>query len=237
MKNFKLLIFILLAAFSSSCNKDDGDSTVVGDAIVISKKSGTNTVYAIAYYAYAYSTLKSVSVESALDSTMQVDLAANGIYTTNFLKEPTDKDFTTTKPIADTFIFNAVFESGNTYQTKDAITSDILAPINIEECTYNATKSYAELSWTALTNADSYVITVFNSSGTVVFRSAELANTITGVNLSASTSGWTSGYPVSGDTYTVRILAYKYEDSTNPNAYHIQSTSYSEASIVWSKKI
>lgn len=232
MKNLKTIILILLVAFSS-CSKDNQDSSVVGDAIVVAKKSGANTVYAMAYYAYAYSPLKSVVVKSMLDPSNQVALVPNGVYTTNFIKEPTNADFSTTKPSANTFTFSAVFESGTTYETEDAITTDILAPATIEKCTYNSTKAYAELSWTALTNADSYVISVIDDSGAIVFRSGELASTVTSGYLSASATGWVSGHPATGKTYTVRILAYKYEDSAKPNSYHIQSTSYAEASIVW----
>jgi len=237
MKNYKILILIILVALSSSCNKDNGDSSVVGDAIVVAKKSGTNTVYAIAYYAYAYSPLKSVTVQSMADPTNKVALASNGLYTTNFLREPTDADFTTTKPTTDTFTFSAVFESGKTYETENVITSDVLAPITIESCKYNIDKSYLEFSWTPLTNADSYVFTVLDDSGNTVFRSNEIASTATTNGyLTASASGWSSGHPVTGKTYTVKIYAYKYEDSTKPNSYHIQATSFSEAKVVWGQK-
>jgi len=233
IKFFKIIILVLFVAFSASCSKNSDDSTVVGDAIVVAKKSGANTVYAMAYYAYAYSPLKSVIVESMVDPSNQAALVSNGLYTSNFIKEPTDADFSTTKPSADTFTFSAVFETGSTYKTEDAITADILAPATIEKCTYNSTKSYAELSWTAVTNADSYGITVFDDSGAIVFKTGELANTVTSGNLSTSETGWTTGHPVSGKTYKIRVQAFQYEDSANPNSYHIQSTSYAEASIVW----
>jgi hypothetical protein len=232
MKNFKVVLLALLVLVTLSCNEKD-DSTVVGDAIVVAKKSGNDTVYAMAYYAYAYTSLKSVTVHAMVNSFPATALAANGNYTTNFIKEPEDEDFTNTKPSADTFVFKAVFESGKTYETEDDISSDILGLPVIETCIFNADKSYAEISWTALTNADSYVITVYNASNSIVFRSGEFANTVTSTTISASTSGWETGFPVSKGSYKVRIQAFKYEDSTNPNSYHIQSTSYSEASLVW----
>lgn len=234
MKNFKTIILVLFVAFSSSCSKDSADSSVEADVIVVAKKSGSNTVYALAYYAYAYSPLRSVSAQSMLNPSNKVVLAANGLYTTNFIKEPTDADFTTTKPSADTFNFSAVFESGNTYKAEDVITSDILAPITIEKCTYNVDKSYLELSWTPLTNADSYVITIYDESKNTIFRSNEFASTATTNGyLTATASGWSTGYPVTGKSYKVRVFAYKYEDSANPNSYHIQATSYSDSSIIW----
>lgn len=234
MKNFKILGLILLIAFSTSCTKDSNDSSVAADVIVVAKKSGANTVYALAYYAYAYSSIKSVTVQSALNPSNKVQLTSNGLYTTNFLKEPTDADFTTTKPSPDTFTFTTVFESGNTYETEEEITSDILAPITIEKCTYNVDKAYVELSWTPLTNADSYVITIYDDSQNVVFRSNEFSSSATTSGyLTATASGWSTGHPVTGKPYTVRVFGYKYEDSANPNSYHIQATSYSDSSIIW----
>lgn len=218
----------------TSCEKSSSDSSVVGDAIVVSKKSGTSTLYAVAYYAYAFSPIKTVTVQSMLNPSNKVSLAANGLYTTNFIKEPTDADFTTTKPSADTFTFDIIFESGNTYETDDEITSDILAPVTIENCKYNVDKSYLEIGWTPLSNADSYVITILDESKNAVFRSNEFASTAsTSGYLTATATGWSTGHPVTGKTYTVRIFSYKYEDSTNPNSYHIQSTSYTDSNIVW----
>ncbi len=233
MKNIKIFIFVLLIALSSSCNKESDDFSVIGDAVVIAKTSGSSTVYAMAYYAYASSPLKTVSVQSMLDPSNQVELASNGVYTTNFIKDPDDADFSTIKPSSDTFTFSAVFENGNTYQTTDVVSSDVLAPPTIEKCTYNTEKAYAEFSWTALTNADSYVITIYDTDGSVIFRSSEVSSTVTSGYLSASATGWSSGFPVSGETYKVRIFAFKYEDSTNPSSYHVQSTSYSETSLLW----
>ena len=233
MKQLKIITLILLVAFSSSCNKDSGDSTVVGDAVIISKRSGTNTVYGVALYAYAFSTLKTVTAVSSTNPTETISLKANGSYTYNFLKEPSDSEYSTTKPAAATYTFSSVFDSGTTYECQDNLTSEALAPVTFEKCQYNTTKSYAELSWTALTNADSYAIFIIDESGNVVFSSAELANTVLSGTLSASASGWVSGYPVDGQTYTVRISAFEYESSTSASSYQMQATSISDTTLVW----
>jgi hypothetical protein len=235
MRPLKIFTLILLVAFSSSCNKDSDDSTVVGDAIIVSKRSGTNIVYGVALYAYAFSPLKSVTAASLLEPSNTVSLAANGSDTYDFFKEPTAAEYSETVPIASIYTFNGEFESGSTFECQDILGSDALAPVTFEKCTYNTTNSYAELSWTALTNADSYVIYFVNESGTVVFGSGELSNTVTSGALSSSASGWSSGYPINGDTYTVRVFAYEYEDSSNINSYHLQAISISDATLVWGK--
>lgn len=234
MKNVKpiFLLFILLLAIA--CNdKNDDDSTVLGDALVVSKKSGNNTVYALTFYAYAYSSLKSVKVTGVVNP-ISVDLSTTGNYSSAyFVKEPTDNDFSTTKPSPDTFTFNAEFENGNKYVAQDILTADILEPVTIETCKYNVTNARAEFIWTALSNADSYSISIIDESGNQVFMSNTIANSYTKVYLESNTTGWKTGDPIAGKTYTVRFFAYKFEDSNNPDSYNVQSTSYSQATLVW----
>jgi hypothetical protein len=233
MKQLKIFTLILLVAFSSSCNKDSDSSSVVGDAIIVSKRSGTDVVYGVALYAYAFSSLKTVTAASSSNPSEAIALAANGSYTYNFYKEPSDSEYSATIPTATIYTFSGALESGATFECQDVLTSDALVPVTFEKCQYNTTSSYAELSWTALSNADSYAIYVVDESGTIVFRSSELSNTVISGTLSSSASGWTSGYPISGATYTVKIYAFKYEDSTNMNSYQLQATSISEATLVW----
>lgn len=233
MKHLKIFTLILLVAFLSSCNKESDDSSVVGDAIIVSKRSGTEVVYGVALYAYAFSSLKTVTTASSTNPSEAITLTANGSYTYNFYKEPSDSEYSASVPMATIYTFSGVLESGATFECQDILTSDALAPVTFEKCQYNTTNLYAELSWTALTNADSYAIYVVDETGTIVFRSSELPNTVISGTLSSSASGWTSGYPVSGAAYTVKINAFKYEDSTNVNSYQLQATSISEATLVW----
>jgi hypothetical protein len=234
MKSVKTIFFLLVLSLAISCNdKDEENTTLIGDVVVVSKKSGDNTVYALAYYAYAFTNLKSVKVTEAGSSNL-VDLVLSGAYMNNyFVKEPTDADFLTTKPSAGTFTFDAEFETGSTNVAQDILTSDIIDPVTIETCQYSVTNSRAEFKWTALTGADSYSIGIFDASGNTVFMSNPITNTYTNVYLDANASGWISNQPVIGETYTVRIFAFKYEDSNNFDSGNIQSTSYSQATMVW----
>ena len=231
MKQLKIFALILLIALSS-CVKNNDDSSVVGDVIVVSKMSGTNVVYALAYYAYAFSNLKSVSVVSSLDATKKVSLAVNGSYKNNFYKEPADAEYSATKPTAASYTFNSVFESGETYVSDDIVTSAVLAPVTFSKCAYNSTQGYAEFTWAALTDADSYAITIYDDEKNLVFKSAEFTSSIHEVTLSSASSGWASGHPSNGKTYTVRVSAYQYEDNSY-SAYDVQATSISESNFVW----
>lgn len=232
MKHLKIISLILLVVFSSGCNKESDDPTVEGDAVVVSRRSGTEVVYGVALYAQAVVALKTVTAVSSADPSKTISLSAIGGETYHFLKEPSDSEYTTTKPEATTYIFNAVFDDGTTSEFRDILTADVIDPVTFEKCQYNSANSYAEISWTALASANSYVIYVINNLGTTVFRSGEVSNAFTSGTLSSSSSGWTSGYPKNGDTYTIRIYAFKYEDAVNGN-YQLQANSISDASIVW----
>ena len=233
MKQLKIISLILLIAFSSSCKKDSNDSSVVGDTLIVSKRSGTNLVYGVALYAYALNSLKSVTAVSSVAPTETIQLSANGSYTYSFIKEPSESEYSATIPLSAIYTFNAIFDDGATFEFQDILTSDALAPATFKKCQYNTTNSYAELSWIALPNADSYAIYIIDAFGTVVFSSSELSNTVTSGALSSSASGWMTGYPKIGDTYIVRIHAFKYEDSTNTNPYQLQATSISDSTLVW----
>jgi hypothetical protein len=233
MKQLKIFALILLVAFSSSCNKDSDDSSVVGDAVIIGKRSGTDVVYGVALYAYAFSSMKTVTAVSSSDPSEAVSLAAYGSYTYSFFKEPSGSEYSATKPTSSIYTFSGVFDSGTAFECQDYLSSDVLAPVTFEKCQYNTSYLWTELSWTALADADSYAICILDESGTVVFSSSELSNTVTSGVISSTTSGWTSGYPISGATYTIKIYAFKYEDSSNQNSYHLQATSISDATIVW----
>ena len=232
MKQLKFISLILFVVFSSSCNKEPEDPTVEGDTVFVSRRSGTNVVYGVAFYANSLSSLKSVTVVSSANPSGTLTLSANGNDTYSYKREPTEPEYSATKPAAATYTYNAVFDDGGTSEYVDIQTSDVVDPVTIEKCLYNTTNSYAELKWTALTKASSYVIQCINEAGAVVFNSSELPNTFTSGTLSSAAGGWTSGYPKNGDAYTIRIYALEYEDAAGAN-YQMQATSISDATIVW----
>lgn len=232
MRQLKFISLILLVVFSSSCNKEPEDPTVEGDTVFVSRRSGTNVVYGVAFYANSLSSLKSVTVVSSANPSGTLSLSANGDDTYSFKREPTEPEYSATKPQAATYTYNAVFDDGLTSEYKDIQTSDVLDPVTFEKCLYNTTNSYAEFKWTALTNANTYVIQLINETGTIVFNSSELLSTVTSGTLSSTAGGWNSGYPKNGEIYTVRIYALEYEDASGAN-YQMQATSISDSTITW----
>lgn len=231
MKPLKFIVFVLIALFVASCNKSQDEATGVGDAIIVAKNSGTNTVYGYALYAYSFSPFQSVKATSAVEANKIFTLKVNQGYKTNFYYETPDAEFTTTKPVASTFNFSAVFENGVTDEFQDNLSDKVLAIPVIDKSEFNSTSKEMGITWTSVSGADSYAINILEGTN-LVFGSPELANTVKYYAISSNSIGWITGFtPVSGKTYTVRLNAYLYEPSGN--SYNMQAISMAEKTIVW----
>lgn len=231
MKHFKFIILIMIAGFMASCLKDDNQATGNGDAVIVTKKIGSNTAYGISLYAYTFSSFQSVNAVSSAETGKTYSLKANQGYKTNFYYETPDTEFSTSKPVASTFTFSAVFENGVSNEFQDILSDKVLPLPSIDTCEYNTTKRLLKISWAKVTDADSYAINILDGS-TLVFLSTELNNTAKTYSISAIGGGWASDFtPVTGKTYTVRLFAYLYE--TEFNAYNIQALSEAETTVVW----
>lgn len=231
MKPLKFIVFVLISLFVASCNKSQDEGSGVGDAIIVAKKSGINTVYGYALYAYSFSPFQNVKATSAVEANKIFMLKVNQGYKTNFYYETPDAEFTTTKPVASTFNFSAVFENGVTDEFQDNLSDKVLAIPVIDKSEFNSTTSEMGITWTSVSEADSYAINILDGS-TIVFGSPELANTVRYYAISSNSIGWITGFaPVNGKTYTIRLNAFLYEPSGN--SFNMQAISMAEKTIVW----
>lgn len=234
MKQFKLFLVLSFAFYLVSCSKEESQPTGVGDAIIVTKKIGTNTVYGLSFYAYTFSSFQNVKAVNTAAPEKTYTLKSHQSYTTNFYYETPDTEFSATKPVAATFTFSAVFENGATHEFQDVITDKVLSVPVIEKCEYNSTTGMLDVSWTALTDADSYAINIYDGS-TVVFGSIELANSVKAYSISPNGGGWLNGFsPLSGKTYQVKVLAFLYEPAGG--SYDVQATSVAETPVIWASK-
>lgn len=231
MKQFKFFVLFVLALSILSCNKKDDVATGVGDAVVIVKKSGNNTVYGVSLFAYTFSAFQSVKVVSTAAPDKTFTLKANQGYTSNFYLEAADNDFSTTKPAATTYKFSAIFENGATDEFQNELSDKVVAPTILDTCQYKPTRHLLRVVWKDVTDADSYSISIYDGS-TLVFASLEIANTIRAYSIVSYGSGWASGFtPQNGKTYTVKVYAYLYEPSKS--SYNVQAVSVTESQVVW----
>lgn len=231
MKLIYSIVFLLTALFLGSCSKSDDAASGTGDAIIIVKKSGTNVVYGYSLYAYTFGEFKSVTATNALQTGKTYTLKMNQGFKTNFYYESPEAEFTTVKPVATTFNFNAVFGNGATDEFQDEVSGVVLPVPVIEKTEYVTSKSEMTITWATVTGADSYAINIYDGAN-LVFGSPELVNTLKTFSFSATSGGWITGFtPVVGKTYTVRLNAYLYEP--NGDSYNLQTVSFADKSMVW----
>lgn len=226
-----LTIGLLSILLLGSCSKDE-EATGIGDAIIISKKTESETIYGLAFYAYTFSSFKTVEATCNNAPAKIYKLESNQGYSTNFYYEMPESEYTTTRPVATTVNFAAVFENGVVQSFQDELSGNILSPLTVNKCKFNTTENHLETTWALSSSASSYSVNILDGT-TVVFRGTELANTVGSLNISSSTSGWKTDYtPVTGKTYTIRFSAYLYESSAN-NAYNLQSISFTDKTVKW----
>jgi hypothetical protein len=232
MKLFKFIAVFFLALTILSCSKKADVATGVGDAVIIVKQSGTNTVYGVSLFAYTLSAFQSVKAISSTAPEKPYTLKANQGYNSNFYLEPADNELTTTKPAAATYKFSATFENGATDVFENELTDKVVAPTIIDTCRYISTRHLLRVVWKEVAGADSYSISIYDGSK-VVFGSFEITDPkIKAYSVVSYGGGWASGFtPESGKTYTVKVYAYLYEPSKT--SYTLQSVSVAESSVVW----
>ncbi len=229
MNSIKIIFIAILSLLIFSCNKEDDQATGIGDAVIITKKSGANDVYGLSIYAYTYSSFKSVAALSTAEDGKTYTLKSNQGFKTNFIYDTPDAEYTTTKPLASTFDFTAIFENGVSDEFQDVLSSKVLATPIIDTCQYNSTKHLLRLTWKPVTDVESYAINIIDGSS-LLFGSVEIPATINEVSISTKVSGWQST-PVPGKTYKVKLYGYLYE--AEKNTYNLQSVSIAETDVVW----
>lgn len=228
MKQLRILAILLATLLVASCNKDE-EGTGTGDALVVVKKSGSNTVYGLSLYAYTFSTFTSVSAVSSANPEKTYTLKSN---LSNFSYETPQTEFSAVKPAAATFTFSATFENGVQRTFQNTLLDAVLPVPAFDQCEYNETTHQLEIKWPLLDGATGYAINILEGNQ-MVFATAELKNISTGAfNIRANGGGWKTGFtPVSGKSYTVRLLAFMYEPQGG--SYNIQCVSMADTNVSW----
>jgi len=230
MSMLKLISVFFLAIAIFSCNDAVEENSGIGDAIVISQKSGTSVVYGLSLYAYTYSTFKSVSATST-EPVKSYTLKINHGHSSNFYYETPQSEFSTKKPEPTIIKFEAIYGNGEGNSFQDQLSDKVLAPAIIDTCEYIDSKDVLRLTWKPVTDAQSYVINIMNDT-TLVFGSPELSTKVNKVWINKNSAGWANGFiPQAGKTYEVKVYSYLYE--TTISAYDMQCVSIGTADAVW----
>jgi len=230
MSKLKFISGIVLSLVILSCSDPVEENSGLGDALIVSQKSGNSVVYGISLYAYTLTSFKSVSATS-IEPVKSYTLKMNHGHSSSFYYETPEVEFNAKKPDATVFKFQAVYGNGEGNEFQDQISDKVLAPAVIDTCMYIDSKHVLRLNWKPVPEAQSYAINILNDT-TLVFGSPELSTKVNAVWINKNSAGWASGFtPEAGKTYKVKVFSYLYESKISP--YDMQCVSIGTANAVW----
>lgn len=224
---------LLLGAFLWAC--DDGESTapfqVIGDVFVVKKQINGETRFARAYYAYGTYPITSAEVLTPDQQKLTLLQSENGGRT--HYKEPANNDFTTNMPPEGTYTFSVINEEIK-HTATDILNFSNMDIATIGSTSYNQVQQVLTVNWDAVENAESYLVKLVDSNGNTLFLGTLVNSSRLSYVIGTNTGAWT-GSAESGKSYTLQVLAFKYEDAaTSSNyQYNIEEATIAEKDIIW----
>jgi len=228
-------IFLLLILSFVSCNFDEDDPILYGDAYIFSEDSISNTGEKAVYYNLILISSCSnyeISSVTANNGANSYTLTSDGTYFST-----KEGPFTSYDNLIGKYTFNFSFISANADTLSNEVTSEILQPVTINSCTGidDGENLSIFLKWNKPENADAIYIQLRNSTNTVIFTSRTgyydyytLLNN-TEYTISSDTGTWADDTTLSKDEkYTVEISISNYESSSS-----IQAESIAKATVNW----
>jgi len=236
LKHNKLYLSIsilLMGFYLVSCNSDSKDFAAQGDVVFLKKEMNGQEVFGASYYVYGNEKLVSATVTTPLATTIELaPYATNSYY---YYSEPDSNEFSTSSPAEGTYSFNVTNSDGTSVVVSDFQNFDNLDFAQIDSFAYYNEYDEYYVAWNVVSNADIYVVNLYNSANNIIFTSYSVAADSPAYVLSYGYYGTWDESPVSGNTYTIQIKSIKYDsDVTNDDySYNVQEISYSKTEFVW----
>lgn len=233
---FRNAVLVLLVGFATvSCNDFEEELEVLTDVYVINKKFDNEVKSAATYFAYANKALMSVSVVFPNSAgNVALESYPGSIYT--MAKEPKDADYKTTAPVNGSYSFNVQSADGETQQVTDILSYDGLDIPEFTKIKFSGTPFILELEWNDITDADGYVVKMFDTSGKLVFNGYGVKGDVNKYTVTnSSNSGFWNTPAVDGQSYLLQLSAFSYDADANVSnaSYNISEISIGETQITW----
>lgn len=221
MKKLHLLALVILIMFGlSGCEKNAVTDIATADVFI---KALTNdqgvTVYAAVNSVFSYNVMKSATVVAPDGTQSQLLNYQNAGY--SFYNEPLSTDYLPTIPTAGIYTYTVTFNDGTVSTYTNSLSNASILPSTVT-LRQTAAGDSVYISWTAITNVDTYRLEVKNGT-TQVFYADGLADNNTPkkaiLNVGFTKNSLTSG--ISG-TYTFTLTGFLYESS---DFTYVQATS------------
>jgi len=226
---------LLLAAIGLfSCNDDDTTIAfeVTGDVFITKKMIAEEEQFAASYYAFGTHPITAAKVSSP--NAEEFNLTAVNESPNTWIKVPEEDDFVNELPTLGTYTFTVTHESVEHETTDDLIYNDLKFTEIISK---EFSSQILTLEWEAGPGAEGHIVRLVNETGDIVFGSAFIPEqgTKLEIGINTGTGTWLSGYPKTGDTYSIELHAFSFEsgvaDSQKPR--HIQGIAVTDDSIIW----
>ena len=233
---FRNTALLLLTGFTIvSCNDFEEELDVITDVYVTNKLFDNEVKSAATYFAYANKTLMSASVVFPNSAgNVALESYPGSIYT--MTKEPKDADYKTTAPVNGSYSFTVQSEDGETQQVTDILSYEGLDIPEFTKTKFSGTPFVLELEWTFITDADGYVVKMFDTNGKLIFNGYTVGKDVNKYTVTGSAnSGFWSNPAVNGELYRLQLNAFSYDAEGNASnyVYNLSEISLAETQIVW----
>ena len=233
LKKLALALSVPLILFS--CLKEEEQVLqVTTDAYMVKKLVGGQPAYGLAFYAYANKILKSGTVARTGGVGDTINLIAYPLSVYTLFKEPAETTLSENMPLDGEYIFNITAESGETNESSDELNLNDIDIPDILSTEVSTNGDRLDMKWTKVSGADGYVVKLADEDGEYIYSSNTKAPNDTTLKISPLTGVWVEPFEV-GNTYTIEVNAFAYEDdSNNQNAvFNVEEISIGSKSIVW----
>lgn len=229
-----MALAISFGVFSScDCDSKKVEFDGVGDIYVRCQKIDDVVSYAPVIYAYSNMYMSSAAMAHSDDDSPTVTLESEGNNASTFSSLPSIEDFSITDVKNGIYNFTLTSTEGEVLEVADRLLEVRISPLEITKFEYTKKEHKLDIEWETVENRDVYHVKIATAiDGQIIYSSHRLNNN--SLIITPTSAGWDRYYTMErGTIYTVSVSAYKFEDSTTQNGYHINQESVEYRQIEW----
>jgi hypothetical protein len=229
-----LLFFAVIPVLFVSClGNDNEEFYMIPDVVCVKKVVNDTARYALSFYVYSNYAMQSSEVNYPGTTGSPVELHPYQNTLITYAKEAGDNDFSKSAPQTGLYNFTASY-GGKSYIGSDNLSANNVAVPVIAGATFNANDNSLKINWGKTTGAENYFVKMYNQDKELVYLGYRVDGDSTNYTVNITDQGWQK-LPVPGNSYRLQLNAVGYEPNASDadKSYHVNSISFSEATVVW----